>query len=151
MRSVRGNLTSICTYYGQWGWCFKSDPPLAASWTKVRSSPKFRVAKNRGMIIYAQSGATACSHEQSSLQRGLKVLYLLISTHFLFVILTCAHRMRVHFCPQHWLLCHVVLYKSVLENAITQHAPFIENKQQGDMRSCLLLRMNSIIEVNLRK
>jgi len=20
---------------------------------------------------------------------------------------TCAHRMRVHFCPQHWLLCHL--------------------------------------------
>ena len=28
-------------------------------------------------------------------------------THFLFTILTCAHRMRVHFCPQHWLLCHL--------------------------------------------
>ena len=34
----------------------------------------------------------------------------LLSTHFLFTILTCAHRMRVHFCPQHWLLCHLGLY-----------------------------------------
>jgi len=32
------------------------------------------------------------------------------STHFLFTILTCAHRMRVHSCPQHWLLCHLDLY-----------------------------------------
>jgi len=27
-----------------------------------------------------------------------------------FAILTSAHRMRVHFCPQHWLLCHLGLY-----------------------------------------
>ena len=24
-------------------------------------------------------------------------------SNFLFTILTCAQRMRVHFCPQHWL------------------------------------------------
>ena len=43
----------------------------------------------------------------------MKVLYFLLSTHFLFTILTCAHRMRVHFCPQqHWLLCHLGLYSS---------------------------------------
>ena len=28
----------------------------------------------------------------------------------LFTILTCAQRTRVHFCPQHWLLCHLGLY-----------------------------------------
>ena len=28
----------------------------------------------------------------------------------LFAILTCAQRTRVHFCPQHWLLCHLGLY-----------------------------------------
>ena len=27
----------------------------------------------------------------------------------LFTILTCAQRTRVHFCPQHWLLCHLGL------------------------------------------
>ena len=37
-------------------------------------------------------------------------VYLLLSTHFLFTILTCAHRMREQFCPQHWLLCHLGLY-----------------------------------------
>ena len=31
------------------------------------------------------------------------MLYFLLPTHFLFTILTCAHRMRVHFCPQHYL------------------------------------------------
>jgi hypothetical protein len=28
----------------------------------------------------------------------------------LFAILTCAQRTRVHFCPQHWLQCHLGLY-----------------------------------------
>jgi len=28
----------------------------------------------------------------------------------LFALLTCAQRTRVHFCPQHWLLCHLHLY-----------------------------------------
>ena len=28
----------------------------------------------------------------------------------LFTDLTCAQRTRVHFCPQHWLLCHLGLY-----------------------------------------
>ena len=39
---------------------------------------------------------------------GMRVLNSPPPTHFLFTILTCAHRMRVHFCPQHWLLCHLV-------------------------------------------
>jgi hypothetical protein len=34
----------------------------------------------------------------------------LASTPFLYTILTCAQRTRVHFCPQHWLLCHLGLY-----------------------------------------
>jgi len=29
---------------------------------------------------------------------------------FLFAIFTCAQRTREHFCPQHWLLCHLGLY-----------------------------------------
>ena len=28
----------------------------------------------------------------------------------LFAILTCAQRSRVHFCPQHWPLCHLGVY-----------------------------------------
>jgi len=28
----------------------------------------------------------------------------------LFTISTCTQRTRVHFFPQHWLLCHLVLY-----------------------------------------
>jgi hypothetical protein len=34
----------------------------------------------------------------------------LASTHVLFTVLTCAQRTRVHFCSQHWLLCHLGLY-----------------------------------------
>ena len=30
-------------------------------------------------------------------------------------ILTRAQRARVHFCPQHWLLCHLALYKLEFE------------------------------------
>jgi len=36
--------------------------------------------------------------------------YTSFSHDFLFTILTCAHRMRVHFCPQHRLLFHLGLY-----------------------------------------
>ena len=35
----------------------------------------------------------------------------------LFAILTCAQRTRVHFCPQHWLLCHLGLYQFEFEFA----------------------------------
>ena len=33
----------------------------------------------------------------------------------LFTILTCARRTRVNFCPRHWLLCHLGLYKFKFE------------------------------------
>jgi hypothetical protein len=39
----------------------------------------------------------------------LKLVYSLLSAHFLFLILTCVYRIRIHFCPQHWLLYHLVL------------------------------------------
>jgi len=35
---------------------------------------------------------------------------LILLRAMLFTILTCAQRTRVHFCPQHWLLCHLGLY-----------------------------------------
>jgi len=36
-------------------------------------------------------------------------MYSLQSAHFLCLLLTCVYRIRIHFCPQHWLLCHLVL------------------------------------------
>ena len=35
MSSVRGNHALICVRYGQYGNCFRTDPPLAASWQLV--------------------------------------------------------------------------------------------------------------------
>ena len=35
MSSVRGNPVIICVYYGQKGRFFRSDPPLAASWSPI--------------------------------------------------------------------------------------------------------------------
>ena len=37
-------------------------------------------------------------------------------THFLFTILACAHRMRVHFCPKLRLLCRLGLYSFEFED-----------------------------------
>ena len=37
----------------------------------------------------------------------------------LFTILTCAQRTRVHFCPQHWLLCHLGLYQFEFEPVLS--------------------------------
>jgi len=51
----------------------------------------------------------------SSNIKGLSVAYFLLSTHALFTILTCAHRMRVHSCPQHWPLCFLGLYQLKFE------------------------------------
>jgi len=42
---------------------------------------------------------------------GLKVPNFLLSSLSLITILTCAYRMRIHFCPKHWLLCHLGLYE----------------------------------------
>jgi len=40
-------------------------------------------------------------------ERGVQISS---SLHFLFTILTCAQRTRIHFCPQHWLLCYLGVY-----------------------------------------
>ena len=47
--------------------------------------------------------------------RHFSRLFFAPAGHHLNVFLTCAHRMRVHFCPQHWLLCHLGLYKFEFE------------------------------------
>jgi hypothetical protein len=35
LSSIRGNAASICVFYGQKRWYFRSDPPLAASWSRT--------------------------------------------------------------------------------------------------------------------
>ena len=58
--------------------------------------------------------ARFCASEHANIEapKSYTALYFAhaVSLYFLFTILTCAHRMRVHFCPQHWLLCHLGLY-----------------------------------------
>jgi len=42
-------------------------------------------------------------------------------------ILACAHRIRVHFCPQHWLLCHLDLYYFEFKFARGCGGQFLDN------------------------
>jgi len=65
-------------------------------------------------------------HEQCPLQREGRGPNFLASTHFLFTILTCAQRSRVHFCPQHWLELELIqtqmTQKPMLRAEVYAHA-----------------------------
>jgi hypothetical protein len=50
----------------------------------------------------------------------------------LFTSLTCAQRTRVHFCPQHWLLCHLGLYLFEFECQYRQEVSDRTTGRRGD-------------------
>ena len=70
-------------------------------------------------------------------------------------ILTCAHRMRVHFCPQHWLVCHLAFGSSsssvscdpVYAPLLLREKPNVKmstSKSQGRKRGGLALEYSRV-------
>ena len=53
--------------------------------------------------------ASKLIHEQFPLLNGMQGLCFLPSTHYPLRDVDLRQRMRVHFCPQHWLICHLGL------------------------------------------
>jgi hypothetical protein len=83
---------------------------------RLNSSLGSRVAASGQEGLNSSSGSGVAASSQNyfmnsfHFRRGWKY-YASCPLHtILFTILTCAQRTRVHFCPQHWLLCHLGLY-----------------------------------------
>jgi len=64
---------------------------VVAGVTAIRASPAFEENNNQAAVPKAKK---ALSGTQARVAMEVVVM----------------HRMRVHFCPQHWLLCHLGLY-----------------------------------------